>query len=246
MERHAKERLVGAAVLIAAAVILIPEMLSGPKRSATASIPARAGEAPMKTYTIDLNHSPDAPASTPAVEERAPPQETVASEPETSAPASPAQVETSEPVPASAPTEAVAPHEESVEVPPAAAPKVIPESAPVKVPPAEPAGAEPPKPAERPAPVVKSAPKVLAPAATVPTSRQWAVQLGSFRSKSGAEGLAREWQERGQQALVMPIKSSSGTLYRVRLGPFAERSAAEAVLRKAGNKATGAAVVAHP
>ena len=70
--------------------------------------------------------------------------------------------------------------------------------------------------------------------------------MGSFRSKSGAEGLAREWQERGQQALVMPIKSSSGTLYRVRLGPFAERSAAEAVLRKAGNKATGAAVVAHP
>ena len=245
MERHAKERLVGAAVLIAAAVILIPEMLSGPKRPTTASTPARAGEAPMKTYTIDLNHSPDAPAPAAAVEERAPPQETVSSESETSATASPEQTETTESSPPSA-AEEIAKRDESLDAPPAVAPKAIPESAPVKSSPPEPVRAEAPKPVERPAPVVKSPPKVLAPAATAPTSRQWAVQLGSFRSKSGAEGLAKEWQERGQQALVMPVKSGSGTLYRVRLGPFAERSAAEDVLRKAGNKATGAAVVAHP
>ena len=231
--------------MIAAAVILIPEMLSGPKRPATASTPARAGEAPIKTYTIDLNHSPDAPASAPAVEEQAPPQETAQSEPETAASASPAPAETSEPPPAPSAAEEIAQRDESLE-PPSSAPKAIPESAPVKSSSPEPERSEAPKPAERPAPVAKPAPKVLAPAATVPTSRQWAVQLGSFRSKSGAERLAREWEERGQQALVMPVKSGSGTLYRVRLGPFAERGAAEAVLRKAGNKATGAAVVAHP
>ena len=55
VDRHLKERLVGAAVLAAVAYILIPEMLDGPRDAVT---PAPSGEPAvdggMKSYTIDL------------------------------------------------------------------------------------------------------------------------------------------------------------------------------------------------
>ena len=78
VERHVKERLVGAAVLIAAAIILIPEMLSGPDRDARseATGPSGAGgETPLKTYTIDLTKSPATQAAERAIDNRAPPAE---------------------------------------------------------------------------------------------------------------------------------------------------------------------------
>ena len=252
VERHVKERLVGAAVLIAAAVILIPEMLSGPKRPAAPSAPARAGEAPMKTYTIDLNHSPDAPAATtgPKIEEPAPPPELVqrelAKEPPTPEPA--AQSATDDTTPRETAAEKVV-RADDVSKPPERVPPTIPESAPPKkvaVP-----APEPPRPVvtqepERPAPIAQPVPKPLATSATAPTSRQWAVQLGSFSSKPTAERVAQEWEGRGSKAFVMPVKAGTGMMYRVRLGPFAERSAADEALRKTGGKAPGAAVVAHP
>ena len=74
MERPVKERLVGAAVLMAAAIILIPEMLSGPDRESTQKS-ADADEGAIKTYTIDLNHPPGTPAASNVTEEAAPPPE---------------------------------------------------------------------------------------------------------------------------------------------------------------------------
>ena len=73
-----KERLVGAAVLMAAAVILIPEMLSGPSRDLP---PKQAGAeaGPIKTYTIDLTQPPTAPPAVVAEQtDRAPPPEELA------------------------------------------------------------------------------------------------------------------------------------------------------------------------
>ena len=61
VERAVKERLVGAAVLMAAAIILIPEMLSGPDREAAEPAATPSGETPIKTYTIDLNQAPGTP-----------------------------------------------------------------------------------------------------------------------------------------------------------------------------------------
>jgi DedD protein len=249
VERHVKERLIGAAVLVAAAVILIPEMLSGPKRPATASAPARAGEVPMKTYTIDLNQSPGAQAAPPTVTEQTPPPETVPSD--TPPPERPATAPTVSPPPERAPQAVVRNDAEAKG--PSPSPQTIPESLPVK--PALAPVIEQPRPAaakakepERPAPaaVAKESAKPLAPAASAPTSKQWAVQLGSFASKTGAERLAKEYEDRGQKAFVMPVKSGNNTLYRVRLGPFAERAAADEALRKVGNRVAGAAVVAHP
>ena len=76
MERIVKERLVGAAVLMAAAIILIPEMLSGPDRDSAAQPPAQSrSDAPIKTYTIDLSQSPGAQPAPAVVDNRAPPPE---------------------------------------------------------------------------------------------------------------------------------------------------------------------------
>jgi DedD protein len=76
VERIVKERLVGAAVLMAAAIILIPEMLSGPDRDSAAQPPAQSrSDGPIKTYTIDLSQSPSAQPAPAVVDNRAPPPE---------------------------------------------------------------------------------------------------------------------------------------------------------------------------
>lgn len=245
MERHVKERLVGAAVLVAAAVILIPELLSGPRHATTAAAPVLAGEAPIKTYTIDLNRSPDAPA---AVEESAPPPE--ASEPiaanETSpapTPAGPGQGATTDAQPSAA---VDAPVTASSAEPATANP-------PSTVPTPKPATAKPTqtKPESAPGKPAAARDNALALTSTVPnsqaaTAKQWAVQLGSFASKANAERLVKEWEGRGQHGMMAPVKAASGTLYRVRLGPFADRAAADEALRKVKPTISGAAVVAHP
>lgn len=56
----------------------------------------------------------------------------------------------------------------------------------------------------------------------------WIVQLGSFRDTANAEVLARRVQGFGFQAYVEAPDSATG-LHRVRIGPYRERSAAEAV-----------------
>lgn len=230
MERRVKERLVGAAVLVAAAIILIPEMLSGPRRDTAAPTTARnTTDAGVKTYTIDLSRSPGVQSGATIDEAAPPPEEISAPEPEkpsaatstptTEAPASEHQAtpESTSPAPTASPTPRVA------EAPTQAAPTT-------RTPPA--------------ASVTPSPP--IASAAPVPTSRGWAVQLGSFASRATADRMVSEMSSQGQQAFVMPVKSGASTLYRVRIGPFADRARANEVLRDVKSRVANAAVVAHP
>lgn len=223
---------------MAAAIILIPEMLSGPAgeegdpKSAAAQSPARA-ETGIKTYTIDLNQPPGSPAASSPVDDRAPPPEETTplpteTVPEESAPPVQAKPEALQPS-ASA---AVASAE-----PPAAAPAVV----------------EPPTPSPRPA--VSEPPasqpstppaRALASTSSVPTSGGWAVQLGSFSKQATAERLMSELRAEGHEAFVMPVKSGGATLYRVRIGPMQDRASAESTLRTVKKAAPGAAIVAHP
>ena len=228
MERAVKERLVGAAVLMAAAIVLVPEMLSGPDREASQPPRTSAGEAPIKTYTIDLNQAPGAPpvatSSAGAEDTLAPPPEEVPPAPDTAtAQADPAD----QGIPESAPT------------PTPTTPTNTAAATPKPTTPAPPAVEAP---RERPA--VQSPPLATTPAA--PKSGAWAVQLGSFSKQATAERLAKEWSGQGLQAFVMPVKSGSSTLYRVRIGPMQDRAGAEAALRKVKPTLPGAAVVPHP
>jgi DedD protein len=223
VERIVKERLVGAAVLMAAAIILIPEMLSGPDRESRADTPAQSrNDAPIKTYTIDLSQSPSAQPAPAVVDNRAPP-------PEEQTATQPAQ-------PSSGSQPAAGDQ---------AKPEVPQESA-ATAPPPELVRTEPIKPvveAPTPAPAQTTA-RPLASDAGAPTSGRWAVQVGSFSKEATAERLAKQFRDQGQSAFVMPIKSGNATLYRVRLGPMKDRASAEAVLRDV--KSAGATIVAHP
>lgn len=216
---------------MAAAVILIPEMLAGPGRDSAdqqAQIAAsgeRVGEGSIKTYTIDLSQSPGALPSTATArtDDRAPPPEETP--PQTAAPA-----EQTAAAPQASP--------ESRTVTPPTTPSETPKPQPRAEPKPEP---EPPKPAPR---AVASAP--AAPSSAVPTAKGWAVQLGSYSSESTAQRLVNEWRAKGQSAFVMPVTAGGKTLYRVRIGPSKDRAAAEAVLKTVKGKVPRAAVVSHP
>ncbi|MBL8267380.1 SPOR domain-containing protein [Steroidobacter sp.] len=255
MERPVKERLIGAAVLMAAAVILIPEMLSGPDRdpvdqpAKTAANGEGAGEASIKTYTIDLSQSPGAQPATPVeqTETRAPPPEE-APPPETSAP-----VEQTPPAAAPAPVQA-SPEPQPVVTAEPAPRQLAAQPARAEAPPQAPPKAEPkPKPEPKPEPKVEPrpvaspppAPKSTAPTA-VPTGKGWAVQLGSYASESTAQRIANEWRAKGQSAFVMPVTTGGKTLYRVRIGPSKDRAGADAALKAVKPSIPSAAVVAHP
>ncbi|HEY3808343.1 MAG TPA: SPOR domain-containing protein [Steroidobacteraceae bacterium] len=68
MESRLKERLTGAAILVALVVLLVPEMFRGQRGEVAA--PTSGGEGPpVRSYTIDLSNSPTSSAplqSTPA------------------------------------------------------------------------------------------------------------------------------------------------------------------------------------
>jgi len=66
MDRSLKERLIGAAVLVALAVWLIPWVLNGPERAVEAEpealeLPSAQGAAPLRTQTIRLDENRDPP-----------------------------------------------------------------------------------------------------------------------------------------------------------------------------------------
>jgi DedD protein len=63
MDRRVKERLIGASILVALVVLVVPEFLSGPKPNAgpAPTLPASAPE-PLRNVTVDLNTS-KAPAN---------------------------------------------------------------------------------------------------------------------------------------------------------------------------------------
>jgi DedD protein len=246
VERNVKERLIGAAVLMAAAIILIPEMLSGPEPHSAQEELRATGEGATKTYTIDLDGSTNPSARNDEPIETAPPPE----EPAQSAPpvtgsaqalAPPQTVDQTSPESAArSPTAELS--KPAAPQPEISAPSTVsPSSSPVRSEPSIPT-----PPVSSPPRAPETTRRALASESTVPSTKGWAVQLGSFSNRDSAERLAREFQAERENAFVMPVQSGAATLYRVRLGPMKDRAAAEEALKRARAKIAGAAVVAHP
>jgi DedD protein len=232
---------------MAAAIILIPEMLSGPDRAPEQNTARANTESNVKTYTIDLADPPTGQSQTASQRSAQNPSEFTRAEPLATQNAMEAL-----PAPAATPSESA-----QVTPEPAAAPDDEPgpathsppatrsESAP-RQPLSEPARRVAPSPAPTVRPRAEESAGALASSASIPTTKGWAVQLGSFSSAVSAQRLANEFQTQGFDAFVMPVKSGATTLYRVRLGPMKDRAAAEGVLKRAKAKVAGAAIVAHP
>jgi DedD protein len=167
-----KERLTGAIILVALMVLLVPELLTGPIRSAprAASVAPSAEEPPLRSYTINL--ADDAHSRSAAATSSGPQQPT--------------------------PLEAAAPGGSGAAQPGAA--ESTPPSAPStthRAPQALPAAPAPVAPAKRPASTAAPALAAMGVAAG-----SWMVQLGSFASRANAERLARQVRAGGFKVSV--------------------------------------------
>jgi cell division septation protein DedD len=273
-----KERLTGAIILVILIVLLVPELLSGPKGP---SAPVQAGaaptsseEPPLRSYTINLgdeshSRSDSAESSGPAMPQPSGPEQPTVQPGGGTTDASKAQ---SEPAAAVPPTSSQAPETPQARTPQSSGAQQAPSSttASSQAPKPQASGAQqassaqaarPGEAATPPQRTVKStAPKPTPPASSAPPrsespkparaaasekstkasaaastsesppgspARSWAVQLGVFANRENAERLALEVRVKGFKASVSPVTSGSRKLYRVRVGPTADRAAAQ-------------------
>jgi cell division septation protein DedD len=224
MENRLKERLTGAAILVALIVLLVPEMFHGQRRDVAAS--AGSGEgAPVRSYTIDLSNGPARTAplqSTPGTSGANAGGETAA-----------------EAVPAH-PT----PHAQAPAPPPVSPPSTA--SAAATPPAAAPAAAD--------SPAAHSASTVSAASANAPrnapppaqrasaSAGPWSVQLGLFAQRENAERLAHSAQSKGFAVNVSAADAKGH--FRVRVAGLADRASAQALQQRLRGQGFTAAIVA--
>jgi DedD protein len=218
MDRRLKERLVGATILVAVIVLVVPELLSGPKHHALPPLAAGLPTTPTRSVSVDLTTNkataePEAGAASQAMS-------AAAANPPPDAPASGAAAANGASGVASATASS------SSEPSAASAPSVVTLKAQN--------GAQPPL--ETSASPPKSSATTSRPAGAAETSaaprHAWAVQLGSFASKENADRLVHRLQASGGSFYVAAGGSGSALRYRVRMGPLADRGAAERALAK--------------
>ena len=218
MDDALKARLIGAAVLVAVAVLLIPELLSGRKPVEPAGA---EGEAQRGTRTVVIDLGGGGARTAEPVEAR------------TLGPSPAVPRASGGPVPAVAPE--VAPSHETV--------AQAPESERAKAD-SEPAAAAP-EPAAPPTPAPEIAsPAPAAPAAAQrATAGGWAVQVGAFSSAATANDLVRKLAADGYHAFVAPVQRGGKTLHRVRVGPQPDKAGAERTAGQLKAKGLPATVV---
>lgn len=214
MDRRVKERLVGATILAVLIVVIVPELLSGPRSAVPA--PSEAASAPLtavRNVTVDLATRGTAPAENPAP---APTASAAAGPPVDATPAAgAASVPATAPLPSGA-TDGVADPAQSP-----AAPVVT--SVKPQQPPLSGGGHD---------------------AVTAAAHHDWAVQLGSFASRVNAEQQIRKLKVHDAAVYLSSSGIGSSLRYRVRMGPFADRSAAESAVAKLRKEGQVASLVA--
>ena len=201
MESSLKQRLIGAAVLVALAVIFLPMLLDSPPPEAgtaavTLDIPAPPGR-DFETRELPLTPPPSTPAGSPTAPAATAPDAVatvdadVLGREDALAGAEPADVEPDAAAPAADSTAAAA-AQDAIAAPadPAAAPPIAP-----------------------PAPVREG---------------RFVVNLGSFSNQGNADRLRQALEGAGLPVLAEPIDIDGKPATRLRAGPFANRSDAEA------------------
>jgi DedD protein len=215
MDQGLKERLIGAAVLVALGVWLIPWVLDGEQEQlevdasgSSLRLPSPDEPLPLRSQTLHLDEpvAPPVASEHPVEEQQAP----VVAAPGTAEP----------PVVSAEPETQVA--------------VAAPEPEPLK-----PAAAPPqPKPAQAPA----AAPKAAPPATTA--KGDWVVQVGSFGEEENAKRQAQRVNTYGYKPAVSSVRASGRPMYRVRVGPYPTRAQAEATASALSAHGFAAQVVA--
>lgn len=210
MDTSVKQRLLGAAVLIALAIIFVPMFLSGPgpqPSSDTANLQAPASpdrRFQERTLSLDVPPAGGAPAA-PASATSAP-----VAAPE--ALADPNRITTVDTATAAKPEPALepAPIDTSPASPPVASPATV--------------AIKPPAPAPTEAPVEKSVDNLPGTAA----NGSFFVHLGDYGAKKNATDLVAALKKAGYAAFTETSSFGGKQTLRVRVGPFANRANAEA------------------
>ena len=247
MEEQLKARLIGASVLVLLAVVLIPELLSARKPASEAADPADSAHG-MRTYTIELGGAAAAGTKLAPVPTAARPLPT---SPKPTVDKSAATLTDSAEPGAAVPPE---PQPKPASRGPEATAKPSPGTKPVQVATTAPARVTTPAPASVAAPApASSTPKTVSPetaqaarsSAAAAKKGQWAVQVGAFGSSSSANKLIGDLKRAGFSAYESPLTRSGKTLHRVRVGPEAERTAADQLATRLKGRGLPATVVAN-
>ena len=222
MDHLVKERLTGAVILVALIVLLVPELLSGPKPGhAPGATPTSSEEPPLRSYTINLaddshTRTDTAPGNGPAMPQPSGPEQP-GTPPSAGSPAPETPGESPERTP---------PPEPATQSPTsgraAAKPKIPASGRPTSA--GKPGG---------------SAAKATG-ASAAGSAGGWVVQIGVFASRENAERLALDVKVKGLKASVSEVTSSGRKLYRVRVGPVPDRAGAQELqsrLKAAGRPA---------
>ena len=205
-------------MLIAIAVVLVPEMFSGsPSRTRETPAADIANPAQLKTYQIELQ--PGSVVAPPV--QQAPPVVAVATrQSESSSEASSAPAESS--ASAAAQSSSQPSSQSSSLVRSSAAASSLASSS------------------QRSASSVSSAAQKQPAVASVSPvnvakktdSGQWAVQIGSFGTRQKADELVAKLQAKGFRAFTLPYTAAGRTLHRVRVGPEQNRQKADQIAKR--------------
>lgn len=234
-----KRRIIGATVLVALLVIFVPMLVERPKAPTTAP-PAQApievpGPAPSHVISLQDQNEPARPA--PGQDAPLPPM-----------------VDSPPAVPAPGRRSDIAEHAitRPSKPPP---PKPLPEAPSITarpVPEQRAAPVEMPRPASP--PMQPRAPTMTAPAMTdraprelpgTPVGASWVVQLGVFSHRATAIMIAERLRQRGYPAFVQDMVKDGEKLFRVRVGPQADRQASDVLRRRLEQETQIKAIVSH-
>lgn len=215
LRRRARRRLVGAVVLALGVAVVVPMLLETEQKPLPDDVSVKIPPIDDGRFENRLgeHRATDAPA------------------PAAVAPADAAKNGAAKDDPASAPPRASRYDTRIPETPANAAapspPSVAPQSAAAPLPTAAPP--------QTTAATPKAAPQVAnaPPVAAAPAAHDgFAVQLAAFADDKGANALAGRLKKAGYTAYTEPLKTSKGTLWRVRVGPYSSREAAIAARDK--------------
>ncbi len=239
MERPLKQRLIGATILVAVAVLVLPGLLSGRREVVTLEPTRDDSGMPLRAHEFSLGETLTAEEQAVAADELQPDpvpvEAVVAPEPlPITPPSGIAAAAAPATVPAATLPTAPTPAPTNRPMPPPAA-------APASKPSPVPAAAN--KPAAAPALVIAPPVKAAAvPAATTPIKPAsaapvaslsgWVVQIGSFGTQQKADELVAKLQAKGFRAFTLAYTASGRTLHRVRVGPEQNRQKAEQIAKR--------------
>lgn len=238
METRLKERLTGAAIIVALIVALVPEMFRGQANPPPASSTSSSGDGPpVRTYTIDLSNNPKSSGPLQAPSEAVPaPAASTAPTPPPAAPAVSASVTPAVPSTSTSPS---VPAPKAIAAPPKPAQAAPP---PPHASAVAPAASAPPH-VTRTASAATSAPTPAPPkAATAAPAGTWSVQLGLFSKRENAERMVSEAKAKGVNTAITGPDAKGQ--FHVHVTGLTDRGAAQAMVQKLKGEGLPGAVVA--